>query len=386
MRLAQYLANTGALAASLEQINTILKANPASVPGLRAKAEILARQGHSAELEEVLTKLEKASPETGLGAFGKGRLYKSQKKYPEAVAAFEEALSREPDSILALSELITTQIAMGDTDAAITRLKALLEKDPAHKAAHDLLGVVYMARKDYPLAEAEFSKQLKVNPDSSVVYTQLAEARLKQGNTAGAEQAIKDGLARLVNDERLTLALASLYSQQGKLDKAAAILHERMLTAPDNPRYVLGYAQVLERQGHYGEAITTYEQFLDKTPDNVLATNNLAALLADHKQDEQSLKKARVLTDKLAGAKQPALLDTVGWVDYRLGDYGEAIKVLSGVVAQAPDVPVFNYHLGMAYLKQGNKQEARKYLSKAVGEKDTYFGVDEARKALAELK
>jgi tetratricopeptide (TPR) repeat protein len=78
LRLAQYLANTGAMEAALEQIDTILAANPASVPALRAKAEILARQGHAAEVEEVLTRLEQASPETGIGAFGKGRLYKKR--------------------------------------------------------------------------------------------------------------------------------------------------------------------------------------------------------------------------------------------------------------------------------------------------------------------
>jgi len=149
---------------------------------------------------------------------------------------------------------------------------------------------------------------------------------------------------------------------------------------------VLGYAQILEQQKRYDEAISTYEQLLEKAPDNILATNNLAALLADHRQDEQSLKKAKELAGKLAGANQPALLDTVGWVDYRLGDYGEAVKVLSGVVEKAPEVPVFNYHLGMAYLKQGNKQEAKNYLSKAVGENYNYTGIDEARKALAELK
>jgi tetratricopeptide (TPR) repeat protein len=156
--------------------------------------------------------------------------------------------------------------------------------------------------------------------------------------------------------------------------------------SPDNARFVFGYAQILERQGHYDEAISVYEQILQKTPDNILAANNLAALLADHKKDQQSLKKAKELADKLTGAKQPALLDTVGWVDYRLGDYGEAVKVLSGVVEQAPDVPIFNYHLGMAYLKQGDKQAAKEHLSKAVGEKYKYTGVDEAREALAQLK
>ena len=188
------------------------------------------------------------------------------------------------------------------------------------------------------------------------------------------------------DDERLTLALVTLYTGQGELDKAVEILQKNMVSSPDNPRYVLGYAQILERQGSYDEAISTYEQFLEKTPDNVVATNNLAALLADHREDESSLKKAKELAEKLANINQPALLDTLGWVHYRLGEYPEAVKILTGVVEKAPDVAVFNYHLGMAYLKQGNKQAARDYLSKAVGEKSDYFGVDEARKTLAELK
>ena len=159
-----------------------------------------------------------------------------------------------------------------------------------------------------------------------------------------------------------------------------------MLGAPDNARYVLSYAQIIEQQGHYDEAISIYERFLEKTPDNALAINNLAALLADHRQDEQSLKKALELADKLAPMEQPALLDTRGWVYYRLGRYPEAVKLLADVVEKSPDVPVFNYHLGMAYLKQGDKQAAREYLSKAVGEDASYTGVDEARKTLAELK
>jgi Flp pilus assembly protein TadD len=159
-----------------------------------------------------------------------------------------------------------------------------------------------------------------------------------------------------------------------------------MAVSPDKSSYVLGYAQILEQQNHYDEAISTYERFMENTPDNVIAINNLAALLADHREDEQSLKTAKDLALKFVDTDQPALLDTLGWVHYRLGEYGEAVKVLTAVIEKAPDVPVFNYHLGMTYLKLGNKQEARDYLSKAVGEKYSYTGIDEARKTLAELK
>jgi uncharacterized protein HemY len=72
-------------------------------------------------------------------------------------------------------------------------------------------------------------------------------------------------------------------------------------------------------------------------------------------------------------------------VHYRVAEYDKAVEVLTGVVEKMPDVPVFNYHLGMAYYKQGNAEEAKAYLSKAVDEKHSYDGVDEARRVLEEL-
>jgi Flp pilus assembly protein TadD len=49
-----------------------------------------------------------------------------------------------------------------------------------------------------------------------------------------------------------------------------------------------------------------------------------------------------------------------------VGEYDPAVEVLTRVVEKAPEVPVFNYHLGMALYKQGNAEAAKTYLSKAV--------------------
>ena len=100
---------------------------------------------------------------------------------------------------------------------------------------------------------------------------------------------------------------------------------------------------------------------------------------------EASLARAKELASKLVKTDQPPLLDTRGWVHYRVGEYDKAVEVLTNVVKKAPDVAVFNYHLGMAYLKQGNGEAAKKYLSKAVDEKSAFAGVEEARQVLEEL-
>ena len=62
-----------------------------------------------------------------------------------------------------------------------------------------------------------------------------------------------------------------------------------------------------------------------------------------------------------------------------------AAEVLAEVVEKAPDVPVFRYHLGMTYYKQGDKRAAKEILAKAVAEEFDYDGIDEARAAYAEV-
>ncbi len=82
---------------------------------------------------------------------------------------------------------------------------------------------------------------------------------------------------------------------------------------------------------------------------------------------------------------QPAFLDTAAWVYYRTGDYDKAAEILEGVVEKAPKVPVFQYHLGMVYSKQGKKDAARKHLTLATDGDFNYQGIEEARATLNSL-
>jgi len=385
LRLANILLAQNLLDYALEQINVALGVNPASVPALRVKAEILAKQGSVAELEETLSRLDQASPDTGFGALGKGRLFRKQEKYPEALAEFEKALELQPDSLVALTEVVNTEVVMGDAEAAVKRLEAVLEKEPDNNAAHLMLGMVYVSMNEFARAEEQFKQQIVLNPKNSVPYVQLARARARQGNMKAAEQALQDGLEALPYDPRLIRTLATLYAQQGDLESAADTFQSGLSYAPDNAAFALGYTSILEKQNKFDEAIFTYERYMEKNPDNVLVTNNLAALLADHRTDKASLQKARELAVRLSEVKQPAIMDTVGWVSYKLGEYDYAVAVLAEVVEMSPEVPVFNYHLGMAYYKRGDKEKAKGYLSKAIDEKYTYDGVDEARRVHKEI-
>lgn len=100
------------------------------------------------------------------------------------------------------------------------------------------------------------------------------------------------------------------------------------------------------------------------------AANNLASLLTDQFRSAENLKKAQVLAKRFKKSTEPYYMDTYAWVNVQLGEFEEAELMLLKVVVKAPNVAVFNYHLGALYNKQANTAEATKYLTIAKQQAD----------------
>jgi TolA-binding protein len=78
-------------------------------------------------------------------------------------------------------------------------------------------------------------------------------------------------------------------------------------------------------------------------------------------------------------------LDTLGWVHYQRGAYPAALEVLKDCVKKAPQSPIYQYHLGMSYLKAGDKANAKASLAEALRLNKSFPGADEARSILAQM-
>jgi Tfp pilus assembly protein PilF len=181
-----------------------------------------------------------------------------------------------------------------------------------------------------------------------------------------------------------TLALA--YLSSGDKQQAVEIIKQGLKAIPDDPQLLQSLAGIHEANKEYDAAITTYEELLKKAPENAVAANNLATLLVDHKGDEDSVKQAKALAMRFESSDQPPFMDTLGWVYYKAGESAKAVAMLSKVVAKAPKVSVFQYHLGMAYHKAGDDKSAKIHLGQAVQAKTDFPGIDDARQTLATLK
>jgi tetratricopeptide (TPR) repeat protein len=352
LRMARLLLSSGDAQGALREADAALAKGANNFRGLVIKSDILASLQDVEGLRAVLSAMQEHYPESPDGYFRMGRLHRAENKMDLALAQYEKALevTGGRSEVLMLSEVIDFELKTGRIDEAEARLKEIISKDQQHLVANNLLGMVHLSQRRFADAAAAFEAQLAINPNSATVYSQLASARAMQKDLPGAVAALEDGLEVIPNDLSLLMMLA----------------------------------QVEERRENYPRAIDVYGQILRKVPNNVVANNNLAILLVDHAGDQFSIDEAKKLIMKLEDIEQPAILDTVGWVNYKAGNYTKAVQVLKSVVEQQPEQAQFHYHLGMALQKQGDAAGAKHHLARAL-ELGDFTGSDQARAALAEL-
>ena len=108
-------------------------------------------------------------------------------------------------------------------------------------------------------------------------------------------------------------------------------------------------------------------------------------LLATYKTDQHSLDRARDMSAPFATADDPNLVDTYGWVRFKLGDLNEALPALEHAVDRLPDSKVMRYHLAMAELKSGQRDKAVTDLQTALSGSAEFTGSSEARQTLNSL-
>jgi predicted Zn-dependent protease len=83
--------------------------------------------------------------------------------------------------------------------------------------------------------------------------------------------------------------------------------------------------------------------------------------------------------------KDPYILDTRAWICYKQGKFKEARNFILRLEKEERDIPEINFHLGMIYLKLGEKIKAREYLKMAINSKGLFIGREKAKKALMSL-
>ena len=199
----------------------------------------------------------------------------------------------------------------------------------------------------------------------------LSQAEELAGNTDAALKAIRDAQKSLPGVALLHYQEAWIYYHARKFDKAIPMFEKVVAEFASNReivkrcRFSLSNIYVLKGDKRKGESIL--EKVFAEDPEDISVNNDLGYLWADQ---GKNLKKAEKMIRKAVKAEpdNPAYLDSLGWVLFRLGKFKEGVPHLkrATTLPGGGDATIWD-HLGDCYEKLGEKKQAVESWTKALG-------------------
>ncbi len=182
-------------------------------------------------------------------------------------------------------------------------------------------------------------------------------ARTKNLDTAIS---MLDNVKDLTNEQRLVVVQtqAAMLAQDKRHQDAYDLIKKTVNSVPNTPQLIYDYAMAAERIGNLDEMESELRKVIKLQPDYAAAYNALGYSYADRNINLVEAKTLIETAIKLAPGDH-YILDSLGWVEYRLGNYAEAIKHLQKAHAIQAD-PEISAHLGEVLWQQGRQEEAKK--------------------------
>jgi Flp pilus assembly protein TadD len=348
LELARILVSRSKFDDARDLLQKQLDKAPGDIRFIRALISVLLAQNLPKEALAEAERVAAIPGQEAVGNFLLGGVYQATGDQEKAVAAFQQSLKTSPTAPESLRGMVASMIQLGRAEQARSYLAALAEEYPDNLYVKTLLGQVLASSGNSGEGLKVIESALQADAEWLPGYTTLAG--LQSGDIVAQISTYKRGLEAMPGSQELVLLLGTAYEKNGQIE----------------------------------EAIAAYEAALRTKPDSPAVANNLASLLADYRTDKDSLRRALALADQFRNSSNPAFLDTLGWIHYRLGEFKEATPLLKKAVEGAPQIPVLQYHLGMAYLAENKKSMAKEHLEIALKDENVSFtGIDDARKALA---
>ncbi len=191
------------------------------------------------------------------------------------------------------------------------------------------------------------------------VQTRRASILAKQGQLAQARELIRRVPEKRAEDARAKLvAEAALLRDAKRWRDAFEVLAGATERFADDPDLLYEQAMMAEKIDRLAEMEKLLRQVIALKPDNAHAHNALGYSLADR---QQRLPEARQLIQRALelAPGDPFITDSLGWVEFRLGNRDEALRLLKTAYVARPD-PEIAAHFGEVLWAAGQRDEARK--------------------------
>lgn len=348
--------------------------------------------GNAAKAEEIYRSVKEKLSEAPLRIVrAAGVLFERTGRKAEAKALYDAYLEANPTSLLMRHEQKrlarggkAVPIVANPTEGvaeALYNLGSALPRDRGRAGGVALLyaRIALVLRPDFPLIQVLIGDILTGNqrhaeavetyrgidsrsPYSWVARLRVADGLYELGKIPEAERLLEKMAAEQTKRSDSLIKLGNFRRYKEKY-KAAVEAYDKALVRLVEPRkqdwavyYYRGIAH--ERLKQWDSAERDFLKALELSPEQPYVLNYLGYSWVDQ---GKNLDRARKMIERAVEQKQRDgyIVDSMGWVLYRLGEYDDAVKQLERAVQLRPQDPIISDHLGDAYWRVGRRHEAR---------------------------
>jgi tetratricopeptide (TPR) repeat protein len=286
------------------------------------------------------------------------RLLVAEDRLDEAKGEFASLLQQFPNDDDLRFSLALVCLEAEAWQEAIVYLEELIERGSHVEAAHYNLARAYEELDDLPSALHEYAL---VGPGNDYLPAQARLSDLLFKQQRGEEAAAGLRRAREAQPDyaiQLYLIESEAWSKQEDNQRAWQVIEQALEQFPDDLNLLYTRAMLAEKRGDLDRLEQDLRFILEREPDNAMALNALGYTLAD-RTTRYAEAKALIEQAFQINPNDPAILDSLGWVNYRQGNLDEAERLLRKALQDFPDHEVAA-HLGEVLWAQDKQKEARK--------------------------
>ena len=289
--------------------------------------------------------------------------YMSSDRLDDALGQVSQILLERNSEYSALRLMAIINFRLEHYDSASKDFNELLEKDMFRMDS-----LFYLARISEQ--KSNFSDALKyysmVTSGVNTVYSQrkVVSLLLSMNQVSEAKNHLKDfGQKHPKYMNEMLQIESNLYSELDEYEEALVLSEKLVLYYPKNTGYQLKRANLLLELDRKNEALEAYSTIVKNSPRDPNALNAYGYVLTNY---SNNYKKAYKLIKKAIklDPDNPAIIDSYGWILYRMGKYEEAEEELNRAYQLYKD-PEIAFHLIKVLLKTNKKERAKNIFTEA---------------------
>lgn len=356
--VAQAALGAGMMELASAELKEALALRPDWDSAALLQGQILQRTSNAAAIDFYRDFLRRYPAESDV-RLAYARTLVSDRQYAEARKEFQRLVKDSGDNPDVLMAVGLLSLQLKDLDTAESTFRTLMEldyRDP--DAVRYYLGQVQEERKRYDEAELWY-RSVTRGENLLSAQTKVAQMLAKQGR-------LDEGLKYLQQVEpqnnqqraQLSMAEAQLLREAGRYQEAYELLGKALEKLPNYPDLLYDYAMAAEKLDKLEVMEANLRKLMQIKPDHAHAYNALGYTLADRNLRLQEARDLVARALKLA-PDDPFIMDSMGWVEYRLGDLDASLTILKRAYEVRAD-PEIAAHLGEVLWAKGERAEAQR--------------------------